>query len=73
MNRDDRTAMTHLDRELDRLEQTEKDVLFKLRRAGFYFDTIAQARKFRARIRATTREAAATVSLLHQYRTERKK
>lgn len=62
MSRGDRGRLAILDTSLSKLETAEKQALLELRRAGFDFKTIQQAKAFQDRARLLVRTQAEAIS-----------
>jgi hypothetical protein len=71
MNRSDRTHLQALDSALAKLAAAEKRTLLDLRRAGFTFRDLAQARAFQTKLRTAARAQASLVDLMSHWTTRR--
>lgn len=67
MSRGDRARLASLDSSLLKLETAEKQALLELRRAGFTFKTIGQARAFQERARLLVRTQAEAISDMNKH------
>ncbi|MFL2002280.1 hypothetical protein [Microbacterium sp. A1-JK] len=63
-SRSEREQLAKLDTTLDRLATAEKTALMDLNRAGFRFQSLAEARRFQERVRKNTRDRAGLINFM---------
>jgi hypothetical protein len=67
MNRSDRDRLAVLETELLKVAAAEERSLIRLRRAGFHFTGIGQARSFLTKTREVARMQAQHVEMLNEF------